>query len=54
MLWIILGFAIIFAGIWGYWFWQELPDTLSLVGFGFILVAILMCSPLFKKGTNTA
>lgn len=46
--------AIIFAGIWGYWFWQELPDTLSLVGFGFILVAILMCSPLFKKSANTA
>jgi drug/metabolite transporter (DMT)-like permease len=41
--------AIIFAGIWGYIFWQELPDNLSLVGFTLILAAILICSPLFKK-----
>ena len=41
--------AIIFAGIWGYLFWQELPDGLSLVGFSLILTAILICSPLFKK-----
>lgn len=46
--------AIIFAGIWGYVFWQELPDGLSLIGFSLILVAILLCSPLFKKRTNTA
>lgn len=41
--------VIIFAGIWGYLFWQELPDGLSLVGFSLILTAILICSPLFKK-----
>ncbi|WP_122899938.1 DMT family transporter [Acinetobacter sp. B51(2017)] len=41
--------AIIFAGIWGYLFWRELPDGLSLVGFSLILTAILICSPLFKK-----
>lgn len=46
--------AIIFAGIWGYCFWQEVPDALSLVGFTLILAAILICSPLFKKKTNTA
>ena len=41
--------AIIFAGIWGYVFWQEIPDSLSILGFACILVAILICSPLFKK-----
>jgi drug/metabolite transporter (DMT)-like permease len=46
--------AIIFAGVWGYLFWQELPDALSLIGFSLILTAILICSPIFKKRTNTA
>lgn len=45
--------AIIFAGIWGYIFWQEIPDSLSILGFTCILVAILICSPLFKKRTST-
>ncbi|APR69332.1 DMT family transporter [Acinetobacter haemolyticus] len=44
--------AIIFAGIWGFLLWHELPDTYSLIGFGFILIAIFLCSPLtqtYKK-----
>lgn len=41
--------AIIFAGIWGYLFWQETPDTYSLLGFAFILLAIILCSPLLQK-----
>jgi drug/metabolite transporter (DMT)-like permease len=41
--------AIIFAAIWGYVFWQEIPDLFSLLGFGLILIAILICSPLLKK-----
>ena len=34
--------AIIFAGIWGYFFWHELPDIYSIIGFAFILSAILL------------
>ena len=45
--------AIIFAGIWGFLFWQELPDLSSLLGFGLIFIAILLCSPLFKKTEPT-
>lgn len=41
--------AIVFAGIWGYLFWGELPDFYSLVGLGLILCAILLCSPLLQK-----
>ena len=41
--------AIIFAGIWGFIFWQEIPDYYSLMGFGLILTAIILCSPLVKK-----
>ena len=41
--------AIIFAGIWGFIFWQETPDYYSLIGFGLILTAIILCSPLVKK-----
>lgn len=41
--------AIIFAGTWGYLFWHELPDTYSIIGFAFIISAILLSSPLFKK-----
>jgi drug/metabolite transporter (DMT)-like permease len=40
--------AIIFAGIWGFFIWQEIPDFYSLIGFTFILIAILICSPLFQ------
>ena len=41
--------AIIFAGIWGYLFWQETPDLFSMLGFGLILFASLLCSPLGQK-----
>ena len=41
--------AIIFAGFWGYLFWQETPDLFSLLGFGLILCAILLCSPVWQK-----
>ncbi len=44
--------AIIFAGTWGYLFWQEVPDSASLIGFSFILCAILMCSPALQKKIN--
>lgn len=38
--------AIIFAGIWGYLFWQEIPDMYALIGFGIIILAIVLCNPL--------
>ncbi|WP_436862585.1 DMT family transporter [Acinetobacter haemolyticus] len=41
--------AIIFAGIWGFLLWNELPDLYSLIGFCFILIAIFLCSPLIQK-----
>lgn len=41
--------AIIFAGIWGYLMWQEVPDLYSLVGFAFILIAIILCSPILQS-----
>ena len=41
--------AIIFAGIWGFIFWQEIPDHYSLMGFGLILGVIILCSPLVQK-----
>lgn len=41
--------AIIFAGIWGFFLWQEIPDIYSLIGFAFILLAILLCSPFLQK-----
>lgn len=37
--------AIIFAGIWGYLFWGELPDHTSLIGFTLIFTSILLCNP---------
>ena len=40
--------AIIFAGIWGYLFWQETPDHFSLMGFTLILLAIVLCHPRFN------
>lgn len=45
--------AIVFAGIWGYLFWQELPDTYSLIGFIFIFFAIFLCSPLVQQRLKT-
>lgn len=41
--------AIIFAGIWGFLLWQEMPDLYSLIGFGFILIAITLSSPLIQR-----
>lgn len=41
--------AIVFAGIWGYLFWGELPDFYSLVGLGLIFCAILLCSPILQR-----
>ncbi|MCJ8161294.1 DMT family transporter [Acinetobacter zhairhuonensis] len=45
--------AIIFAGTWGYIFWQEVPDHYSLIGFSLILAGILFCSPLFQQRQKT-
>lgn len=45
--------AIIFAGAWGYIFWQEIPDHYSLIGFSLILAGILFCSPLFQQRKKT-
>ena len=44
--------AIIFAGIWGYVFWTEIPDLFSIIGFSFILMAILLCSPIVQRKLN--
>lgn len=41
--------AIIFAGVWGFFLWQETPDFYSLFGFGLILLAIILCSPLSQR-----
>lgn len=41
--------AIIFAGIWGYIFWKEIPDIMSLLGLALIFSAILLCSPLLQN-----
>ncbi|WP_332605285.1 DMT family transporter [Acinetobacter sp. ESBL14] len=41
--------AIIFAGLWGFLLWNEVPDLYSVIGFGIILSAILLCSPLTQK-----
>lgn len=37
--------AIIFAGIWGFIFWHEIPDLFSIIGISIILIAILSCNP---------
>lgn len=37
--------AIIFAGIWGFVFWHEVPDLYSILGISIILMAILGCNP---------
>lgn len=44
--------AIVFAGIWGYLFWGELPDSYSMIGLGLIFCAILLCSPILQKRLN--
>ncbi|MEB3767736.1 DMT family transporter [Acinetobacter sp. MD2] len=41
--------AIVFAGIWGFIFWHELPDTSSLIGIAIIIFAILLCNPRIQK-----
>lgn len=45
--------AIIFAGIWGFLLWNEVPDLYSVIGFGIILLAILLCSPLIQSKKQT-
>ena len=45
--------AIIFAGTWGFLLWGETPDLSSLIGFGFIVLAIILCSPFLQKKLNT-
>lgn len=44
--------AIIFAGTWGFLLWNEIPDRYSLIGFCFILLAIILCSPMLRKKLN--
>lgn len=41
--------AIIFAGVWGFLLWNEVPDLYSAIGFCIILLAILLCSPLTQR-----
>lgn len=41
--------AIFFAGLWGYLFWQEIPDLYSLLGLGLIFCGILLCSPALQN-----
>ena len=41
--------AIIFAGVWGFLLWNEVPDLYSVIGFCIILLAILVCSPLTQR-----
>ena len=41
--------TIIFAGILGFLFWQEIPDHYALIGFGLIILAIILCSPLIQN-----
>ncbi|ENU33506.1 DMT family transporter [Acinetobacter parvus] len=41
--------AIIFACVWGFLLWNEVPDLYSVIGFCIILLAILLCSPLTQR-----
>lgn len=41
--------AIIFAGVWGFLLWDEVPDLYSVIGFCIILLVILLCSPLTQR-----
>lgn len=46
--------AIIFAGLWGFIFWEELPDRYSLIGISIILVAIFCCNPNARRKLSHA
>lgn len=46
--------AIIFAGIWAASLWQEYPDTLSIIGMTIILMALILCTPLFNRSKDEA
>jgi len=46
--------AIFFAGMWGFLFWQEVPDLYSVIGLGLIFCAILLCSPILQKRLNSS
>lgn len=46
--------AIVFAGLWGYVFWHEVPDFSSLLGLSLIFCAVLLCSPLLQSKLNRA
>ena len=37
--------AIIFAGIWAWLLWGEVPDNLSIAGMILIFIALLLCLP---------
>lgn len=41
--------AIVFAGIWGFIFWHEIPDMFSIIGISIILIAILACNPMITN-----
>lgn len=41
--------TIFFAGLWGYLFWEEIPDLYSLLGLGLIFCGILLCSPALQN-----
>jgi len=41
--------AIVFAGIWGFIFWHEIPDMFSILGISIILIAILACNPMIMN-----
>lgn len=41
--------AIIFAGVWGFLFWAEIPDVFSMIGFSLIIIAIILSNPTFSK-----
>ncbi len=41
--------AIVFAGIWGFIFWHEIPDMFSILGISIILIAILACNPMITN-----
>lgn len=44
--------AIIFAGIWAATLWHEYPDTLGIIGMTIILLALILCTPVFSRSKN--
>lgn len=44
--------AIIFAGIWAASLWQEYPDSLSIIGMTIILMALILCTPMFNRSKD--